>query len=377
MRILVLGQTPPPFGGQAMMIQRMLEGDYGPEVRLHHVRMAFSRSMSEMGRFRARKVLELFRVLLATIVGRVRLGTDVLYYSPSGLRWLPLLRDIVVLASVRWLFRRTILHFHAGGVGSCYRDLPKIARALFRMAFWNHDVGIRVSPFAHDDPTELRCKQAYVVPNGIEDLAEERGGRPAVRNEISAESGMPATVHVVFCGVLSEEKGIMVLLEAIATLVERGQRVALDVVGEFESELFEERIRDFLQRKRLAHVAKLLGVLTGADKVRVFQDADIACVPTFAKTETSSLVALEAMCLGLPIVATRWGGIPALVEDGVTGFLVPVRDPEALAERIELLVRDGKLRRTLGENGRSRFLEHFSLQAHRAGLREVFLTCSN
>ena len=169
----------------------------------------------------------------------------------------------------------------------------------------------------------------------------------------------------------------MVLLEAIATLVERGQRVALDVVGEFESELFEERIRDFLQRKRLAHVAKLLGVLTGADKVRVFQDADIACVPTFAKTETSSLVALEAMCLGLPIVATRWGGIPALVEDGVTGFLVPVRDPEALAERIELLVRDGKLRRTLGENGRSRFLEHFSLQAHRAGLREVFLTCSN
>jgi glycosyltransferase involved in cell wall biosynthesis len=71
---------------------------------------------------------------------------------------------------------------------------------------------------------------------------------------------------------------------------------------------------------------------------------------------------LEAMAAGLPVVATAVGGTPEVVIDGVTGFLVPPRDPEALADAILRLLRDPDLRQRMGEAGRARVTEHFSVE---------------
>ena len=64
---------------------------------------------------------------------------------------------------------------------------------------------------------------------------------------------------------------------------------------------------------------------------------------------------------GLPVVATEVGGVPELVEDGVTGFLVPPRDPDALAEALQKLIADPELRRRMGEAGREKALKEFTL----------------
>jgi glycosyltransferase involved in cell wall biosynthesis len=71
---------------------------------------------------------------------------------------------------------------------------------------------------------------------------------------------------------------------------------------------------------------------------------------------------LEAMAAGLPVVATAVGGTPEVVVDGVTGFLVPPRDPEALADAILCLLRDPELRKRMGTVGRARVTEHFSVE---------------
>jgi glycosyltransferase involved in cell wall biosynthesis len=71
---------------------------------------------------------------------------------------------------------------------------------------------------------------------------------------------------------------------------------------------------------------------------------------------------LEAMAAGLPVVATAVGGTPEVVVEGETGFLVPPRDPEALAEAILRLLREPDLRRRMGEAGRKRVAEHFSVE---------------
>ena len=114
-RVLVVGQTPPPFGGQAVMIEALLQAEL-PRVRLFHVRMAYSDDMESVGKFAPRKVWVLFATILRVWWARLRQGTSVLYYPPAGPNMVPVLRDIVFLCATRWMFRRTVFHFHAGGV---------------------------------------------------------------------------------------------------------------------------------------------------------------------------------------------------------------------------------------------------------------------
>jgi glycosyltransferase involved in cell wall biosynthesis len=81
---------------------------------------------------------------------------------------------------------------------------------------------------------------------------------------------------------------------------------------------------------------------------------------------------LEAMASGLPVVATRVGDIPRVVEDGVTGILVPPREPEMLAEALATLLADPELRRRMGAAGRRRVEEHFTAARAVARIDELY-----
>ena len=85
------------------------------------------------------------------------------------------------------------------------------------------------------------------------------------------------------------------------------------------------------------------------------------CLPTFYEAETFGIVLVEAMSLGLPVVATRWRGIPEIVDDGKTGYLVETHDAAAVAERLEQLQADPALREQLGAAGREKFLSDFTV----------------
>src|SRR5580704_7323389 len=76
--MIVVGQTPPPFGGQTIMIQRMLDLEI-PGVEMHHVPMRFSRQMNEVGRFSPWKLIELLKIIRSIIATRIRMGAKVLY----------------------------------------------------------------------------------------------------------------------------------------------------------------------------------------------------------------------------------------------------------------------------------------------------------
>ena len=89
-------------------------------------------------------------------------------------------------------------------------------------------------------------------------------------------------------------------------------------------------------------------------------------------TEGLPLVVLEAMAHGKPVVATPVGGTPELVTDGETGLLVPPRDPQALAAALQRLLEDAELSRRLGEAGRRRVEERFSLDAMNRRVLQIY-----
>ena len=94
-----------------------------------------------------------------------------------------------------------------------------------------------------------------------------------------------------------------------------------------------------------------LNAVPHSDLPLYYNAADVCVVPSYY--ESFGLVALEAMACGVPVVASRVGGLKETVQDGRTGYLVPWRCPERFAERLDLLLRNEQLRRSLGREGRA------------------------
>lgn len=365
-KILVVGQTPPPFGGQAIMIQQLLETKIA-QIEFHYVPMQFSKEMNQIGTFAISKVFELFKVILRILRYRIFEKARILYYPPAGPNKVPVLRDIVILGATRGLFDKTIFHFHAGGVSELYRTFPPALKFLFRKAYFYPDIAIRTSHLTPDDGRNLRARMEFVIPNGIEDEA-----KPYLNLITATSRNDHKPINLLYAGLLSESKGLKVLLNACRILANKHLCFHLNCLGVFTSELFEKQIKQFLDENHFHEKVTFHGEVSGTQKWEAFSIADIFCFPSHFESETFGLAILEAMSFSLPVIATKWRGIPTLVRDEVSGFLIPVEDSEALANKIERLMHEPGLRYELGKNGREIFLNNYSIQKHRDKLEEMF-----
>lgn len=153
--------------------------------------------------------------------------------------------------------------------------------------------------------------------------------------------GSSGGARIVFVGGLVRQKGVDILLEAFQGIKAAEKGAELWIVG------------DGRERPRLEALARgLEGVrFLGhrEDLTAVFDGASVLVLPS--RAEGFGLVLLEAMASGVPVVATRVGGIEEVVEDGVNGLLVEKEDPRALAQGILKLLKDGGLRERLVRNG--------------------------
>lgn len=335
------------------MIEKLLEGRF-QHIRLFHVRLAFSDDMESVGKFGLKKVWVLFATICAVWAARFRTGARILYYPPSGPNMVPVLRDIVLLCATRWLFRHTVFHFHAGGVSTFRSRLPAPFRPLFDLAYRRHALAIRTSALNPDDGVALGAHNSIVVPNGIEDM------RGKVKERI-AGAGEP--LRILFTGVLIPTKGVRVLLEAFSQVAREEPSVKLELMGKWGDVAFRNDCETFVKDHGLESRVTFLGVLSGDAKWERFATCDIFCFPSYFEAESFGLVITEAMQFGKPVVSARWRGIPSVVDDGKSGFLVPVQDPQAVAQQLLLLIRDPGLRRTMGEEGRRIFVSKFTLEA--------------
>ena len=176
-----------------------------------------------------------------------------------------------------------------------------------------------------------------VIPNAAAAVDRDGFDRAAVRAEL-APDGRPVVISVAR---LQPEKGIDELLEAAALV--NGARIV--VAGDGPE---RERLEGEIAARGLGDRLALLG--HRSDVARLLAGADAFVLPS--RHEGLPISLLEAMSAGLPCVATAVGGIPGLVEDGVSGLLVPPRDPAALAAALGRVVEDRDLAAALGAEGR-------------------------
>lgn len=220
-------------------------------------------------------------------------------------------------------------------------------------------------------------------------------------------SGRASHPTVLFVGRLSPEKGIHVLLDAFAQVLTVVPDLRLEIIGHnavAPMHVFEHladsavvaslrryydltawsRLRTWLRTRyprrlqrlkdtsygnvmradaheRLGDRVRFIGFVANNDLLAHYRRADVVCLPSL--TETFGMPLVEAMACGIPTIASRAGGIPEIVEDGVTGLLCPVFDSRELANAIQTLVTDPQRRERMGDAGRRRVVERFSWEA--------------
>ncbi len=174
------------------------------------------------------------------------------------------------------------------------------------------------------------------------------GGHPA--------PGRDEPIRIGIVGQVIARKGHDTLIEAARRLRLKGLTFRLVVIGDGQPE-FTSHIRQLAADATLEEMVTWTGALHDRDEI--FGQIDVLVVPS--RSEAFGLVAIEAGAAGLPVVASRVGGLQRIVADGETGLLVPPDDPVALAEALAELITKPDVGRIMGQAGRHRVATHYGV----------------
>ncbi len=201
------------------------------------------------------------------------------------------------------------------------------------------------------DPTRLT-----LVPCGV----DVRKFRPIDRSKARKRIALPDKPTIVYVGRLVPRKGVDTLVEAFALLPPRLDARLVIVGGEPGVEISPEtkRLSTLAEKLEVREKITFTGSRPQAELRRYYGAADVAV--TVPHYEPFGMTPLEAMACGTPVVGSHVGGIKTSVVDGKTGYLVPPKDPEALAGRLLHLLSDGELRDRMGRAARRRIKEHYT-----------------
>ena len=216
----------------------------------------------------------------------------------------------------------------------------------------------------HAARSGLPERDYVIIPNAVDPAAYAPD--PHARDRLRDQWGIDDDqVLIAIVAKLRYEKGLDVLLEAMELVARRGQAVRLVVAGDGPQRRSAER---FLAARDGGRLTRMLGFRR--DVAAVLSAADALVVPS--RWEGFGLAAAEAMAAGLPVIATRVGGLPELVADERTGLLVPPEDPAALAQAIRRLAGDVELRRRLGAAGKQRVARRYAVAGAVAAHEKVY-----
>lgn len=264
------------------------------------------------------------------------------------------------LVARRFLGGRLVINPHAcgpiGDVQTLRRGRPWTGAARLAAAIKSADAFVSVSRDIGEELRELGIEEARMwdIPNGV-DIEHFQPASPAARRAMKKAVGFADGWTALYTGRLAHEKGLDVLIEAWPRVVHQRPDAQLIVVGG-GPEL--ERLCDRAEALRIENSVRFVG--ESSDVAPLLQAADAFVLPS--RTEGCPVSLLEAMACGLPVVATRVGGMRQVMEDGVTGSFVPPEDPIALADKL-LEVSHSPLAAAFGQRARRHMSTHYSLNA--------------
>jgi glycosyltransferase involved in cell wall biosynthesis len=336
-RVVMFGPDLSATSGISNVVNNWLQGGIADMVALTYIS-----TLKEYvpGRF-FRKIFEALNAYARMIALPGRDYDIVHIHFSSGMSFY---RKLVLFFIARIKRKKIVVHLHASSFKSFYNDARWPAKRLIECFFNGSDMVLVLSEswraFCREfcDPGKMR-----IVYNGaiIKERVEKKNGR---------------IVNIACMGRLGERKGTYDLLKAFERLLEKTSDVRLVLGGDGDVDIVRKIVGD----KGMGENVAVLGWVSGAQKDKVFNDADVYVLPSYNEGLPGSV--LEAMAAGCPVVSTYVGGIPEVVGNGVNGYLIQPGDIDALYEKIYALASERKTREGMGARSREIVEEKFDIR---------------
>jgi colanic acid/amylovoran biosynthesis glycosyltransferase len=257
---------------------------------------------------------------------------------------------------------RLITTFHGVDMS---QNLKLMGEDLYAPLFEAGDHFLPISRYWQNRLIELGCDPAKITVHRMGIDPETFAFRPR-----TLSPGEP--VRLISVSRLAEKKGIEYGIRAVAALVQEGLAVEYEIIGDGD---LRQPLTELVQQLGVGHAVRLLGPKNHSEVQAALDQAHILLAPSVTARDGNQegipVALMEAMAMGLPVVSTVHSGIPELVADGRSGFLVPERDVAALTDRLRQLVQQPDTWVSLGTAGRQTVEREFNL--HRLNPRLVNL----
>jgi glycosyltransferase involved in cell wall biosynthesis len=233
----------------------------------------------------------------------------------------------------------------------------------FAMRYYDRVIAVSDDLFDRCLTAGIRPERCQVIKNAIDCQQYQRTQSIA---EGKRQLGIPADRFLIGAvGRLSAEKGFPLLIRAVDRMIRAGYDVALVIVGEGDD---QAALADQVSRLDQAERIQLLGYR--AEMLPIYEALD--CFALSSLREGLPNVLLEAMALGVPVVATRTAGVPSVITEGETGLLVDPGDENTLYEKLQSLQTDQSLQAKIGSAGQTLIARDFSFQRRMERIAEVY-----
>lgn len=348
--ILFILHLPPPIHGAAMV------GKYIHDSKLinetfdcHYINLTTAKNLADIGKVGIRKLVQ-FAQLLNTIRKRVNCLKPQLVYVTPNARGGAFYKDFIVVQMLKAMGCKVVAHYHNKGVA--IRQDHWLDDKLYRSFFKHLKVILLAEALYKDIKKYVRWEDVMICPNGI----------PETLNKEPIFERNNKVPHLLFLSNLLESKGVLVLLDALKILSDKGYSFVCDFVGGETAEIDAAKFKREVEQRGLDKFVVYDGKKYGEEKEAYFSQADIFVFPTYYHNECFPLVLLEAMQQGIACIASSEGGIPSIIEEGKTGYIIEKKNASALADKIEFLLNNPSLCQKMGENGQKKFLAEFTIE---------------
>ena len=274
-------------------------------------------------------------------------------------------RDVVYLVIARSLGKKIVYQVHGGALPQFFFRNSHLLSHLLKWVLRKADMVVVLGQ------ESLAAYRAFAPGLNVEAIpnAITPGDDPQWKREPKRDD---RPLCLVYVGRLAKSKGVFEIVEALAIL-HRDKRPMRLIVAGIGPE--EEQMRTKINEHGLQKHVQFVGVVHGTEKERIWNESDLFVFPTYHEGLPYAL--LESMAARTPPLISPVGEIPDVMEDGVHGLFVPCRNPQALATAICRLDSDRDLINRMGESGRQRIVNHYTIDRLARDFSRAYLDVLN
>jgi glycosyltransferase involved in cell wall biosynthesis len=348
-KILFILKLPPPVHGSTLMNLNVFNSRLIREqFEAHYFSLSLSRELSEVGRIKWHKLKKTISdyFSLFHILRKVKPRMVYFAVSPVGFAFY---KDYIFYSIIKMHRIPVVFHHHGKGVslqGKKSRVYDFFYRRMFSDSYHiclSKELLSDLSPYSKTDP--------YIVPNGIRDEG-------IIIDKIQKET---AACRIIYLSNFIIKKGVLDVIAACKILKDQGLNFEVALVGKAQ-DISENEIMDRIRDFGLAQYIRIVGPKYDEEKFKLLKKSDFFVFPTKYERESFPLVILEAMQSALPVISTREGGIPSIIDNDVQGYLINKDDIPALADKMGYLIRNPEIIERMGKHAREKYESNYTLE---------------